>query len=207
MVNEEIVGGIKNALERGDSLRDAMMSFFNAGYDRKEIEEAAATLLHYPTAKAETKAPIPEIKKVEPKIEHKIEPIPVPKVIQKVSSYGEEKPKEIIKPKKKGFLFFKSKSKEQKEMPKPIPKVIIHEEPKFIPKELPRTIINAMPQTTPKKIEKPVQRKVSSSSEMTPQEKAIIAILVGLLIFLVGLLITIFLFRQQLIDFISSMVG
>jgi hypothetical protein len=202
MVNEEIVGGIKNALERGDSLRDAMMSFFNAGYDRKEIEEAAATLLHYPTTvKTETKTPAPEIKKVEPNIE----PIPTPKVIQKVSSYGEEKPKEIIPPKKKGFLFFKSNPKEQKEMPKPIPKVIVHEEPKFVPKELPKIMIDAMPQTTPKKIEK--LQKVSSSSPMTSQEKVIIAILVGLLIFLVGLLITIFLFRQQLIDFISSMVS
>jgi len=204
MVNEEIIGGIKNALERGDSLRDAMMSFFNAGYDRKEIEEAAATLLHYPIGKQETKAPIPEIKKVETKIE----PIPTPKVIQKVSSYGEEvKPKEIIKPKKKGFLLFKPK--EQKEISKPIPRDMPKPMPpitKFVPKELPRVIINAMPQTTPKKIEMPSHKKVSSSA-MTPQEKAIIAILVGLLVFLVGLLITIFLFRQQLIDFISSMVS
>jgi hypothetical protein len=208
MVNEEIVGGIKNALERGDSLRDAMMSFFNAGYDRKEIEEAAAVLLHYPIKKAETKTPVPEIKKVEPKVEHKIELIPIPKVVQKVSSYGEEKPKEIIKPKKKGFLFFKPKAqKELKEMPQPIPKVIIHEEPRLIPKELPKTIISAMPQTTPKKIEKQIPRKVSSSSAMTPQEKVIIAILVGLLIFLIGLLVVIFLFRQQLIDFISTMVS
>jgi hypothetical protein len=191
MVNEEIVGGIKNALENGDSLKDAMMSFFNAGYDRKEIEEAAATLLNYQPTKSETTVPVPEIKNVEIKKE-----IPAPKVIQNVSSYGEEKPKEIIKLKKKGFLFFKSK--EQKEIPYSDSRVILSEEPKFIPKELPKTIINAMPQTTQKKI---------SSSAMTPQEKVIIAILVGLLIFLIGLLVVIFLFRQQLIDFISSLVN
>lgn len=200
MINEEIVGGLKNALERGDSLKSAMISFYNAGYDKKEIEESAATLLNYPITKPGFKTPTPEVKKVETKVE----PIPAPKIIQKVSQYGEEKPKEIIKP-KKGFLFFKPKKpKEPKEIYKEISKA--PEVKKFVPKEIPKVIINAMPQTTPKKIEKPVQR-VSSSSAMTPQEKAIIAILVGLLIFLVGLLVLIFLFRQQLIDFISSMVS
>ncbi|MFA5071723.1 MAG: hypothetical protein WC511_05185 [Candidatus Pacearchaeota archaeon] len=192
MVNEEIVGGIKNALERGDSLRNAMMSFFNAGYDRKEIEEAAATLLNYQPAKSETTVPIPMTKNVEIKKE-----ISAPKNIQKVSSYGEDvevTPTRIAS----------SKTVSQ-EMPSPVPKVIINEEQKFIPKELPRTIINAMPQTNAKKMEKPIQ-KVSSSA-MTPQEKVIIAILVGLLIFLIGLLVVIFLFRQQLIDFISSLVS
>jgi hypothetical protein len=187
VINEEIVGGLKNAIEHGNSLKSAMMSFFNAGYDRKEIEEAAATLLDYPIIKPEFKTPEPETKKVES--------IPIPKTIQKVSQYGEE-PKEIVKP-KKGFLFFKpKKSKELKKVPEKISEVT-----KFVPKE----IINAMPQTTPKKIGQPVG--VSSSSAMTPQEKAIVVILIGLLVFLVGILIVIFLFRQQLIDFISSMVS
>jgi len=183
MVNEEIVGGIKNALEHGDSLKDAMMSFFNAGYDKKEIEQAAATLLDYSTAvKAETKIPALEIKKVDL--------TQTPKVIQKVSSYGEEVP-----------------LKEQKEIPKPIPEVIISDNIKFVSKELPKTIINSLPTTISKKTEMPIQKKVSSSSAMTPQEKVIVAILIGLLIFLIGLLAVIFLFRQQLIDFISGLVN
>lgn len=41
MVNEEIVGGLMSALSRGESLQAAMMTFFNAGYDKKEIEDAA----------------------------------------------------------------------------------------------------------------------------------------------------------------------
>ncbi|MCK9568192.1 hypothetical protein M0R72_04540 [Candidatus Pacearchaeota archaeon] len=181
MVNEEIVGGIKNALEHGDSLKDAMMSFFNAGYDRKEIEEAAATLLNYSTAvKVETKGPLSEIKQVE---------IQTPKVIQIVSSYGEE-----VQP------------KEQKETPKPIPDVIMSDNLKFVSKEIPKTIINSIPQTTSNKMEMPVQKKVSSSA-MTSQEKVIVAILIGLLIFLIGILITIFLFKQQLIDFISNIMS
>jgi hypothetical protein len=41
MVNEEIYGGIKAALERGNTLKSAMMSFYNTGYKKEEIEAAA----------------------------------------------------------------------------------------------------------------------------------------------------------------------
>lgn len=41
MVNEEILGGIESAISRGQSMRNAMMSFYNAGYKKEEIEEAA----------------------------------------------------------------------------------------------------------------------------------------------------------------------
>ena len=41
MVNKDILGGLKSAITRGYSLEEAMLSFFNAGYKREEIEEAA----------------------------------------------------------------------------------------------------------------------------------------------------------------------
>jgi len=41
MVNEEIVGGLVSALSRGDHLQKGMMSFYNAGYNKEEIEDAA----------------------------------------------------------------------------------------------------------------------------------------------------------------------
>ncbi|GIU68641.1 MAG: hypothetical protein KatS3mg001_491 [Candidatus Pacearchaeota archaeon] len=41
MVKEELVEGIRLALSKGESLEKAMMTFFNAGYPREEIEEAA----------------------------------------------------------------------------------------------------------------------------------------------------------------------
>lgn len=41
MVNEEIVGGLISALSRGEPLQKAMMTFYNAGYGKNEIEEAA----------------------------------------------------------------------------------------------------------------------------------------------------------------------
>ena len=43
-MNEEIIGGIKNALERGISLDKAAQSFINAGYNPKEVQEAVQVL-------------------------------------------------------------------------------------------------------------------------------------------------------------------
>ncbi len=44
MVNPEVFGGLVSALSRGESLQKAMMTLFNAGYSKKEIEESAMLL-------------------------------------------------------------------------------------------------------------------------------------------------------------------
>jgi len=44
MVREDILSGLKQAISRGESLRQAMMSFYKAGYKKEEIEEAARFL-------------------------------------------------------------------------------------------------------------------------------------------------------------------
>ena len=41
MVNEEILGGLRVAISHKSTLKDAMQSFYNAGYKKEEIEEAA----------------------------------------------------------------------------------------------------------------------------------------------------------------------
>jgi len=41
---EDILGGLKNALERGASLEEAIRSFINAGYREAEVRQAAAQL-------------------------------------------------------------------------------------------------------------------------------------------------------------------
>lgn len=64
MVNQEILGGLKSALARGDSLQKAMITFFNAGYKREEIDEAAK-MIHQGGIQ-----PIP--KKISPKKTHPI---------------------------------------------------------------------------------------------------------------------------------------
>lgn len=41
MPREDIVAGLKNALERGEPMQKAMASFINAGYTPAEVEEAS----------------------------------------------------------------------------------------------------------------------------------------------------------------------
>ncbi len=46
LTNQEILGGLKSALERGQTLKQAMMSFYQAGYKKEEIEDAARAYLY-----------------------------------------------------------------------------------------------------------------------------------------------------------------
>lgn len=62
MLKEEIVAGIKNAIERGYSLRQAKQSFLIAGYSPEEVEEAAEFLQSgYSTAQTERPAQMPTV--------------------------------------------------------------------------------------------------------------------------------------------------
>ena len=44
MVREDILGGLRVALSKGHSLQNAMQSFYNSGYKKEDIEEAARYL-------------------------------------------------------------------------------------------------------------------------------------------------------------------
>ncbi len=44
MSKEDIIGGLKIALSKGQKLSDAMQSFYNAGYKKEDIETAAREL-------------------------------------------------------------------------------------------------------------------------------------------------------------------
>ena len=43
-MEENIMEGLKFAVSRGDSIEEAMQSFYNAGYSREDIEYAAREL-------------------------------------------------------------------------------------------------------------------------------------------------------------------
>lgn len=45
MSSKEIVEGLRNAIQRGYSLEQAKQSFINAGFNREEVESAAASLV------------------------------------------------------------------------------------------------------------------------------------------------------------------
>lgn len=118
-VYSEIVGGLKSAIDRGSDLKEAMMSFYRAGYNKMEIEKAAQIYLDTLSQgdfernlakgklvkKEEIEESLPQVKEIKKenyekplekeKIIPKQENIPIneKKVIQNVSSYGSN-PKE-----------------------------------------------------------------------------------------------------------------
>ena len=44
MVNIDLLEGLKVAISKGETLQQAMQSFYNAGYNKKDIEESAKAL-------------------------------------------------------------------------------------------------------------------------------------------------------------------
>ncbi len=94
MVNQEILGGLKHALNSGEPLEKAMLSFYNAGYKKEEIEEAARFIQG-------GEVPISADRRRETKL------MPAQINLQsKISSYGQEKYKKpnLVKKATKGLI-------------------------------------------------------------------------------------------------------
>ena len=96
MINYDIIEGLRIALAKGYTLEQAMMSFYNAGYPKEDIEEAARILLYHPSQiLAHPAEPIPEEMKAP--IKAKALPTTKPKKAipttraPGVSAYGESK--------------------------------------------------------------------------------------------------------------------
>ncbi len=92
-MNEEIAEGIKFAMSKGETLQQAMQSFYNAGYPRQEVEEAARSLqqqLHIESEKG-IHAVHPEFGTVrQTQQDDSLDLDSKTPVVQKVSSYESE---------------------------------------------------------------------------------------------------------------------
>jgi hypothetical protein len=66
-MREDIVGGLKNALDKGENLEQAVRTFVNAGYPEREVREAARYATSGILSSLE-KVKSPEIKKNKPTI-------------------------------------------------------------------------------------------------------------------------------------------
>ncbi len=90
MAKEEIVGGLKAALARNEPLQKAMMSFYNAGYSKEDIEDAVQEL-QTPQFFGQPVAQTQPVKQSVQSSAQSITQSPS-KVVQKVSKY-DAKPK------------------------------------------------------------------------------------------------------------------
>jgi len=179
MVNHEIVEGLRTALARGYSLQQAMISFFNAGYKKEDIEEAARALYTHPSQPlSHPGKPTPE--EVKKPVSHKTQPIQTHQAAQQMQpAQTSEKPK-------------------PKKFPKPAFQMP-EEEKEAIKKEAAEEKEEKKPVTKP---------DVSKYEEKTkPRGKLITILLIILLFVLVSALVGIFLFKEQLISFFTGLFG
>ncbi len=120
MVREDILGGLKTALQRGESLKQAMLTFFNAGYTKEEIEEAARAL---ETGKISPAQQTPPALFVPQEVASRTGRTAAPS-IQKVSGYG-EKPAKVMPVIQKPVVMTPQKVSGYGEVEKPKGKAVI----------------------------------------------------------------------------------
>ncbi|MBI3623940.1 hypothetical protein HY212_07730 [Candidatus Pacearchaeota archaeon] len=86
MVREDILGGLKIALSKGQSLENAMQSFYNAGYKKEEIEDAARALYSsmsqqsYQPMQSKTQESMPEKKQSKDEVNMQPSLVKVPQI-------------------------------------------------------------------------------------------------------------------------------
>jgi hypothetical protein len=152
VINDEILGGLKSAIARGQSLKSSINSLSNSGYSKTEIDDAVKALS---------------------------EPEPKP-VFAPISIAPPEKQKPI----------FKKLPSMSAPVVQPISMQPIYEA------EAP--VISQRPI-------KRVERVIYYGGEETSTERLLIIVLISFLVFLIGVLMLLFIFRKDLISFFSSL--
>lgn len=163
MINEGILGGLKLALSKGESLKQAMMSFYNAGYKKEEIE-GAARALQGQKIENEPIQPVQQAKLKKQKPVQKISQPKPAKIIPRVSNYG------------------------QASYPQKID-----------------VSLKTKPKVTKQKLVKPAQKVSTYEKKPKSKGKLITFLLIFFLLFLLGALVAIFLFRQEILEFLNNL--
>lgn len=74
MTGEELLGGFRNALERGESLKSAGQTFLNAGYSANEVNEAIRMIFPYVLKAQDNRVPSNSIPALKSKLVSEISP-------------------------------------------------------------------------------------------------------------------------------------
>ncbi|GBE20137.1 MAG TPA: hypothetical protein ENG87_05565 [Candidatus Pacearchaeota archaeon] len=190
MVREDILGGLISALLRGESLRHAMISMHNAGYDKKEIEWAARTLQMQGYQQIEQPKKPLKVKKQIPK--------PMPgKITKIVSAYAEEPSKEQLLIPESIKVDFRTAIKG---------KGVINKEKSKGDRaiDLGPDVKNA--DTEADSIMEPRASRYEPEAQRKPG-KSIIIVLIMILVSLLGILALVFLFKEDIIIFFNNLFG
>ena len=173
MVREEILEGLRASVIRGEPLRKAMMTFYNAGYKKQEIEEAARALNALPAQQRM--------------------PGPVQKSMQQVAS-------------------FQPSTEEQPKKPQAIqpPQSALIQQTRIQPtqqqSQIPAPVTQQIPAQVDPRFQQPViiQRVSGYGQKPSPLGLIVTFVLVFFLLFLMGILVAVFLFKDELSTIFSG---
>lgn len=205
MINQEVFGGLVSALSRGESLQKAMFSLFNAGYLKKDIEDAAMMLQSQTPVQIAQKQAIIK-KQIEtgkvPLAKEEVKKVQIPIKVETKKEEAGVKKEELIKPEKKmKYKQIASKygvEKNQEEFGEVIDETIKNLEDIKSPMKIIKSDSDFKPPIIIQKI---------SEYDYNPKKKtgkAIIVILFILLALLLGALATLFLFKDKIIEVFNN---
>jgi hypothetical protein len=164
-MNDELIGGIRNALERGSSLEQAVQSLINAGYNPLEVKEASKFFNQ--TASS---------------------------ISSSVTIVGPP----LEKPKAKSILSFSKPQQQTPSQNPPTPQVqqqVIQQKPINIEKQIQKDY----PQIVSPSIQAPARNPIDIEKE----RKQTIAILLAILILILGMVILILMFKEEILNLVS----
>lgn len=178
MTKKEILEGLKLALNRGESLKDAMMSFYNSGYPKKDIEDAARALYREKEAFHPHPEPLNSIEKTpftEPVVEKKPS-IQFKKLNESVKKI-EEKTQQVKEP---ATIVGEIPFEEQKQ-----------KQPKFFQESKEKLSTNKV-----------------SDYDLKQSDNKLVKIMIALIIAIVfGSAAAFFLFKEQVLNLFSNLFG
>jgi len=181
VVREDILGGLKLAMQRGETLEQAMMSFYSAGYKKEDVEDAARAIKteqfsaitqpnfvqqKKPTQLNLKQIVLPPAQQLKPFVKTPTTDQTNP-VVQKVSAYGEQ--------------------------PKP-----------QVQAQITQPALKAFQPTSIQKTPEAIQ-KVSAYEKPGGRKKIWIIIFSIILLALLGVLSAMFIFRPEIISFFDKL--
>jgi len=218
LTNQEILGGLKAALDRGQSLKQAMMSFYQAGYKKEEIEDAARAYLYLQKGNSEAqilkKNHLNESSKKEINKDEKEYNIKAGYASEEKDNKNKEvkkglfgiKKKENVKP---GYAS-EEKDNKNKEVKKGLFGIKKKDEKQFSGIDKTKAP-SSMEKKEPEEKKKIVQKISSYESQKNEGEKlkskALTTVLVVILVVLIIILGLIFLFKAEIVNFINGLFG
>lgn len=194
-VNQEVFGGLVSAMSRGETLHGAMISLFNAGYKKSDIEDAARVL--------QSQTPVQFAQK---------------QVVMKKKQEMEKKSppkKKVVIEKKKEIPVKKEKEEKMKQN---VSKYEGTKKPGDFEKILDETIKSLQGSRSSVEVIEPgkgvsrppiIIQKVSeyggAPTRGKPASKSAIVVLIILLVLLLGALVGLFIFKEKIINLLNNL--